>query len=114
MVRTRTSVVSAETVAPVTTLRRRTHGLFAGFGMRGRVNPFSVFVDVGAMFDKLRIVWCRRRWRRVGEDSKWCDQSHRENDLQENFHADSPCLFRYCASPNSACVWRAVKLRGME
>lgn len=90
MVRTRASVMSAETVAPIATLRGRTGRLFSVLGMCGRVNPFSIFVDVRTMFDQLRFVRCRHRWRRAGESCERCDQRRAENDLHENFHADLP------------------------
>jgi hypothetical protein len=61
MMGTRALVMSAETVGQVTTLRRRTRRLFTVLSVRRRVNPYSVFVDVRAVLNKLRFA---RRGRR--------------------------------------------------
>ena len=105
MVRTRTSVMSAEAVAPVSTLGRRTRGLFTVLSMRWRVNPYSVFVDVGAVLNKLRFAWrgCCRRWC-VSVGPKRGDQCHRKNEFRETFHSDFPCLskkLRFDKSPRA-------------
>jgi hypothetical protein len=100
MVRTRTWVVLAETVTPVSTLSGRTHWLLPVFGMCRRMNPQSVFVDVGAVLNQLRLAW-RWRWRwRVSMDCARCNQSQRKHDPRENFHADSPCLNQRLTRPN--------------
>jgi len=101
MVRTCAFVMPAETVTPVTTLRRRTYRLFAVLSMRWRVNSYSVFVDVRAVLNKLR--FARRARRRVRVNYQRCNQSHRKDDLRENFHVDFPCLHQ-CHAP--------LKLRG--
>jgi hypothetical protein len=81
MVRTRTSVMSAEAVAPATTLGRRIHALFAVLGMRGRVNQYSIFVDVRAVLNKLRFaIKCSQRfmtlWPRLtGPDKVSCEET---------------------------------------
>jgi hypothetical protein len=90
MVGTRALVMPAEAVTPVTTLCRRAHRLFAVFSMRGRVNPYSLYVDVRAVLNQLRLA--RRGRRRVCMDYQRRDQSHRKYDPCQNFHADSPCL----------------------
>ena len=84
MVRTRALVMPAETVTPVTTLCRRTHRLFAIFSVRGRVNPYSIFVDVRAVLNKLRFT--RRGRRRVRVDCQRCKQNHRKCNPRENIH----------------------------
>lgn len=66
MMGTRALVMSAETVGQVTTLRRRTRRLFTVPSARRRVNPYSVFVDVRAVLNKLRLA--RRGRRRVCVD----------------------------------------------
>src|ERR1700722_15335367 len=94
VVRTRTSVMFAETVTSIAALRRCTQGLFAIPSMRRRVNPYSVFVDVGTVLDKLRLAWRGGR-RCVCVDPKGCSQSHTENQLHKSFHVDFPCLSRF-------------------
>jgi len=84
--RTRALVVSAETVAAIPALRRCTDWRFASLGMRGRVNPYSVFVDVRAVLDKLRFARGGRRRRRVCLDSNRCNQGYREEEFRQNFH----------------------------
>jgi hypothetical protein len=75
MMRTRALVVSTKTVAAIPALRRCTNGGVASLGMRGRVNPYSVFVDVRAVLDELRFAWGGRR--RVCLDCNRCNQGYR-------------------------------------
>jgi hypothetical protein len=96
MVRTRALVMLAETVAPVTTLRRCTHRLLAVFSMRRRVNSHSILVDVRAVLNKLRLT--RRGRRRVCVDCQRCKQNHRKDDLCENCYVDFPCQYQ-CQAP---------------
>jgi len=96
MMRTRALVMPAETVTQVATLRRRARRLFTVPSVRRRVNPYSVFVDVRAVLNKLRIAGRGRGC--VCMNCQGRNQGHRQDDLCENFHVDYPCLHQCRAS----------------
>jgi hypothetical protein len=98
MMRTRALVMSTETVTQVTTLRRRARRLCTVFSVRRRVNPYSVFVDVRAVLNKLR--FARRGRRCVRMDYYRRNQGQCQDDLCENFQVDFPCLYP-CHAPLS-------------